>query len=211
MKTDNQLEQIDKVANVNSRPSWDNYYLTIAFVVAQRSFDPSSKCGCVLVSKDNRLLSTGYNGPLKGSIDEEIPLTRPEKYCHMLHGEENALLAYNGSYQDIQESTAYITGMPCHKCLRMLIQKGIARIVIGCNNTVLCSKNDEDAKAKEIMIYKWKDGSGYKYTTIPSGLKHYDDPSPRPRVEIKEIDAEQTKNVLSKTIEYINSKAATKS
>ena len=67
------------------RPAWDEYYLTIAYVVAQRSFDPSSKCGCVLVSRDGRVLSTGYNGPIKGSIDSKIPLTRPEKYCHMIH------------------------------------------------------------------------------------------------------------------------------
>ena len=100
--SDKELNEVDPKENVKQRPSWEEYYLAIAYVVSQRSFDPSSKCGCVLVSKDNRVLATGYNGPLKQSIDEEIPLIRPQKYKHMLHGEENALLAYNGSHQDIQ-------------------------------------------------------------------------------------------------------------
>ena len=47
----------------------------------------------------------------------------------MIHAEENAILAYNGSNQDIEGSSIYITGSPCHKCLRMIIQKGIKRIV----------------------------------------------------------------------------------
>ena len=136
--------------DLNKRPSWDEYYLTIAYVVAQKSFDPSSKCGTVIVSKENRILSTGYNGPIKGSDDKNIPLTRPEKYCHMIHGEENALLAYSGSYQDIQGATAYVTGRPCHRCLRMMLQKGITTIIYGSNVTKVVDK--KDMEAQEIML-----------------------------------------------------------
>jgi len=132
------------------KPSWDEYYLTIAYVVAQRSIDPSSKCGCVIVSKDNRILSTGYNGPIKHSKDSKIPLERPKKYYHMLHAEENALLAYNGSYQDIEKATAYVTGRPCHKCLRMLLQKGITKIIHSINNTKVVDK--DDIEAQELML-----------------------------------------------------------
>jgi len=149
--------------------SWDEYYLTIAFVTAQKSIDPSSKCGCVLVSEDNRILSTGYNGPIKGSDDSKIPLERPMKYCHMIHAEENALLAYNGSYQDIEDATAYVSGRPCHRCLRMLLQKGITKIVYSNANVTKCV-DKEDFEAQEIMINArtWrkkpdiieKDGSG---------------------------------------------------
>jgi len=133
-----------------TRPSWDQYYLTLTYVIAQRSFDPSTKCGCIIVSKENKVLSTGYNGPIKGSIDSEIPLTRPEKYCHMIHAEENALLAYNGSLQDIIGSTAYVTGRPCHRCLRDLIQKGITTIIYGDNMAVMMDKAETDAE--EIML-----------------------------------------------------------
>ena len=82
-------EETDKEVDIKEllamRPHKDTYYLSIAYVVAQASFDPSSKCGSVIVSTDGRILSTGYNGPIKGSIDEEIPLTRPEKYSHFIH------------------------------------------------------------------------------------------------------------------------------
>jgi len=169
------------------RPSWDEYYLTIAYVVAQRSFDPSTKCGCVLVSADNRILSTGYNGPIKGSIDAKIPLTRPEKYSHLLHAEENALLAYSGSQQDISGSTAYVTGRPCHKCLRMMLQKGIERIVYSSTNvTKVVDKTDMEAQ--EIMIY----GDNTKVNS--------------PRVEIVETGSTEVVNMLERTKLYIEQK-----
>jgi dCMP deaminase len=167
-------------ASLSSRPKWDEYYLAMAFVVAQRSFDPSSKCGTVIVSKDNRVLSTGYNGPIKGSVDSQIPLTRPQKYCHMIHGEENALLAYSGSFQDIQGSTAYVTGRPCHKCLRMMLQKGITRIVYGPNVTKVVDQSDIDAQ--EIML----------------GGRN---------VELIEMPKDMVQNILQKTIDYIEVKS----
>lgn len=132
------------------KPSFDDYYLSLAFIVAQRSIDPNTKCGCVIVSKDNRILSTGYNGPIKNSNDDQIPMVRPYKYYHMIHAEENALLSYNGSYQDIQNGTAYITNPPCHKCLRMLLQKGIKKLV-HTNIQTKCVDVD-DLEAQKIML-----------------------------------------------------------
>lgn len=142
----------------SSRPNWDSYYLSIAFVVAQRSFDPSTKCGCVIVSQDNRILSTGYNGPIKGSSDNLIPLTRPEKYYHFLHAEENALLHYSGSYMDIQNATIYVTHPPCHKCLRMILQKGIKNIITTPKVTKVVDEADITAQrlmlSRSDIIYK---------------------------------------------------------
>jgi len=174
------------------RPAWDEYYLTIAYVVAQRSFDPSSKCGCVLVSRDGRVLSTGYNGPIKGSIDSKIPLTRPEKYCHMIHGEENALLAYSGSHQDIQDGTAYVTGRPCHRCLRMLLQKGILRIVYSSANVTMVV-DQADIDAQEIMINDYEDND-------------MNLPNRNPRVEMVEMGADEVIGMLDRTHKYIERK-----
>ena len=137
------------------KPSWDVYYLTQAFLVSQRSIDPNTKCGAVIVSKDGRVLSQGYNGPLRNSDDSLIPLKRPEKYYHMIHAEENAILAYNGSYQDIEGSTIYITGSPCHKCLRMIIQKGIGHVVYAKFPITKC-QNKEDVEAADLM-YEYND------------------------------------------------------
>jgi dCMP deaminase len=166
---------------LDSRPTKYTYYLTMAYIASQASFDPSSKCGSIIVSKDGRILSTGYNGPIKNSIDEEIPLVRPDKYCHFIHSEENAILAYNGSYQDIAGSTIYITGRPCHRCLRMIIQKGITKIVYSQNNTMVVDQSDMDAQV--IM------------------LRHH------PEVEIVEImDNSDVQSLLAKTNDYIEAK-----
>lgn len=184
--SDEELKKVDIKKLLADRPNKDIYYLSIAFVVAQASFDPSSKCGAVIVSKDGRLLSTGFNGPIKHSRDEEIPLIRPFRYKHMIHGEENAILAYNGSYQDISGATIYVTGRPCSKCLRMILQKGIARIVYGRNVTHVVDQEDMDAQ--EIM------------------LRHH------PEVEVVEIrDDTDIQMLLRRTDEYIEMKSKMKS
>jgi len=117
---------------MTGKPTWDEYFLTMAFVVARRSIDPSTKCGCVIVSKSHRILSTGYNGPIRGSDDEYVRSlidNRETKYPVLIHAEENAVVTYSGSEQDITGATAYVTGIPCHRCLRMLVQRGITRVI----------------------------------------------------------------------------------
>jgi dCMP deaminase len=190
MVSNNEEPKIEEL--LEARPDFDTYYLTMAFVAARRSFDPSTKCGCVLVSKDGRVLSSGYNGPIKGSVDAEIPLTRPEKYCHMVHSEENALLAYSGSQQDIEGGTAYITTQPCHKCLRMLLQKGITRIVYGSGGKAVMI-NDAENEAQEIMIYNWE-GRGSNTE------------NPAPRVEMLIVDVNKVQDLLNETNDYIAQK-----
>jgi len=111
------------------RPDWDSFYLAQAFVASDKSLDPDTQHGCVIVSKDNRPISSACNGPIRNSVDENIPMDRPDKYDYIIHAEENAILFYSGSKFDIDGATAYITGRPCKRCLRMLIQKGIKRIV----------------------------------------------------------------------------------
>lgn len=134
------------------KPLYVDYFLTLANLVAQRSIDPSSKCGAVLVAADKRILSTGYNGPLRGADDAKVPLTRPEKYPHFLHAEENAILAYTGSLTDLIGSTMYITGRPCHKCLRMIIQRGIPNIIVSKSTPTVMQTDESEIKAWEEMM-----------------------------------------------------------
>lgn len=148
--SDSDLKNIDPLENLKSRLSWLDYAISIAFLVSQRSFDPSSKCGCVIIDRNKRILTTGYNGPIKNSDDSMIPLTRPSKYHHMIHAEENALLSYSGSHQDIQNAICIVTNRPCSRCLRGLIQKGITDIYYCDNNTMVV--NEEDIKEQELML-----------------------------------------------------------
>lgn len=123
------------------KKSWDEYFLELCDLISTRSIDPSTKHGCVIVDKDRRIVSVGYNGPVKGLNDANIPLTRPLKYKYFLHSEENALLF---SKVPLDDCTAYITGLPCSRCTRMLLQKGILKIVCGNRSSVCVDTEDLD-------------------------------------------------------------------
>ena len=167
---------------LENRPDWDSYFMTLTFVISQKSFDPNTCCGAVLVSKDKRILATGYNGPIKGAVDINIPTTAPEKYYHFLHAEENCLLSFYGSPSDIEGSTMYITGRMCHKCFRMMLQKGIKNFVIG-HGFAKCV-DEADMKAQELMMI----GQG---------------------INIKEFNnIEEIEKLLNRTADYIKYKAA---
>jgi deoxycytidylate deaminase len=69
------------------------------------------------LTKDNRIISTGYNGPASGLFDEYVPNTRPDKYNFMIHSEVNSILNAN---QDIAGCIAYVSGIPCFNfCVTM--------------------------------------------------------------------------------------------
>lgn len=157
----------------------------MCYLVAMRSIDPSTKCGAVLVSKENKVLSTGYNGPLKGSKDEMVPLVRPAKYAHILHAEENCFLAYNGSTQDLDGAILYVTSRPCHKCLRMILQKGIKNIVYG-NGNLGVMQDEAEKSIVDLMLSYF------------------------PPVNIRVVNnLHQVNNLLDHTKDYIKSKNPT--
>jgi dCMP deaminase len=119
------------------RPSWNQYFSSIARMVATRSTCLRRHVGAILVKK-KRILSTGYNGApagLKhcievGCLREEasIPSGTRHELCRALHAEQNAIVqaAYHGI--SIAGSTLYCTNKPCVICSKMLINAGIKRI-----------------------------------------------------------------------------------
>jgi len=124
------------------RPGWDEYFLAIAEVVSRRSPDPSTRHGCVLVDRDRRVISTGYNGPVAGLPNDMVPLTRPEKYDWFIHAEDNAVAF---ARCDLRGASAYVTGAPCAACFRRLLQVGIRRIVHGGRRSACITTAEEDA------------------------------------------------------------------
>jgi dCMP deaminase len=117
------------------RPDWDTYFITMCFLVSQRSIDQHTKHGCVIVDKEHGVLSTGYNGPPRGSNDENIPLTRPEKYPYLIHAEENAILNAARNGISLKGSIFYVTGHPCEHCFRMIVGTGATKVIIGSLNS----------------------------------------------------------------------------
>ena len=131
------------------KPDWDTWFLGMVVLSLTRSIDPDTKCGCVLVDKHNRFLSLGYNGPIRNSIDEEIPLCRPDKYYHMIHSEVNAILSSGAC--NLEGATCYTNIRPCHDCLKLLLQCGVSKFIFMDLPNAKCV--DEDSiKAQEIMM-----------------------------------------------------------
>ena len=110
--------------------SWDEYFMGIAMLAAKRSKDPSTQVGACIVSQDNIIISTGYNGMPKGCSDDEFPWNREgdeTKYPYVVHAELNAILNANG--RDLRGSRIYVALFPCNECAKAIIQGGVKEVV----------------------------------------------------------------------------------
>lgn len=108
--------------------SWNEYFMEIAKISAKRSKDPATQVGCCIVSKDNKIIGTGYNGMPRGCSDDEYSWERPEKHLYVCHAEQNALLNSN-DFKMLNGSTLYTTLFPCNDCTKIIIQLGVSKIV----------------------------------------------------------------------------------
>lgn len=113
---------------IQEKISWVDYYLGLAFMIAEKSTDPNTHHGCIIV-KDNRPLGFGYNGlPRKAKDDDYLikeKSSRPVKYLWYYHSEENALA---NCVIRPDGATAYVTGQCCNHCLYSLWQNGIIEV-----------------------------------------------------------------------------------
>ncbi len=110
--------------------SWDEYFMGIAMLAAKRSKDPSTQVGACIVSPENIIISTGYNGMPKGCSDDEFPWGREgadTKYPFVVHAELNAILNANG--RDLRDSRVYVALFPCNECAKAIIQSGVKEVL----------------------------------------------------------------------------------
>lgn len=122
------------------RPSNDEYFMSMAKLVATRSTCIRRQVGAVIV-KEKRVLSTGYNGAPKGSrhceelgcIREilDVPSGTRHELCRGVHAEQNAVVqaAYFGV--SVKDASIYTTTYPCSMCAKIIINAGITEIVYG--------------------------------------------------------------------------------
>ena len=113
--------------------TWDEYFMGVARLTAERSKDPNSQVGACIVSPDHKILSMGYNGFPNGCSDEDFPWNRESadpydnKYFYTTHSELNAILNYRGG--SLEGSKLYVTLFPCNECAKALIQSGIRTVI----------------------------------------------------------------------------------
>lgn len=119
------------------RPSWEEYFMEIAYLVAKRSTCLRRQVGAVIV-KNKNILATGYNGVPKGITHCEVtgclreklnvPSGERHELCRGLHAEQNAIIqaAYHGT--SIAGSHLFCTNRPCIICSKMIINAGIEKV-----------------------------------------------------------------------------------
>lgn len=114
----------------NDYINWDEYFMGVAMLAAQRSKDPNTQVGACIVSPDNIILSTGYNGFPKGCSDDEYPWEREgaeTKYPYVVHAELNAILNCNGN--SLRGARIYVALFPCNECAKAIIQAGLTEVI----------------------------------------------------------------------------------
>ena len=144
--------------------SWDEYFMGVAKLAARRSKDPSTQVGACIVSPENIIISTGYNGMPKGCSDDEFPWDRTgaeTKYPYVVHAELNAILNANG--RDLRDSRVYVALFPCNECAKAIIQSGVKEVVY---------LSDKYAGTAENMASKrMLDAAGVKYSRLRAATK----------------------------------------
>ncbi len=127
------------MADKEQRPSWDEYFMSVASLVSQRSTCLRRRVGAVIV-KEKRILTTGYNGAPSGLTHcleigclretMQIPSGERHELCRAIHAEQNAIVQAASFGVSVRGSTIYSTTYPCSLCAKMIINAGIVEIVI---------------------------------------------------------------------------------
>lgn len=133
------VHEAESYGVLKMRPSWDEYFLDIAKVVATRADCTRRKVGAVIV-KNNRIISTGYNGAPAGKPGcltdgacprgkltyEEQPKDIGYANCGSVHAESNAIIY---AHQDLRDATLYCTDKPCVECEKLIAGAGIKTVI----------------------------------------------------------------------------------
>lgn len=146
--------------------SWDEYFMGIALLSAQRSKDSNTQVGACIVDENKKILSLGYNGMPTGCEDDSMPWGREgealdTKYMYVCHAELNAIL---NSKISPHGAILYVTLFPCNECAKAIIQSGIKELVYMSDK--YCGSDDNIASKKmfDMVGIKYR-----KYT--PTGRK----------------------------------------
>jgi len=120
------------------RPEWDEYFLKMAYLVAERSTCLRHHVGAVIV-RDKRILTTGYNGAARGVKDclelgclrdeKNIPSGQRHEICRAIHAEQNAIIQAGLHGINIGDSIIYCTHSPCILCAKMLVNARVKKFV----------------------------------------------------------------------------------
>jgi len=121
-----------KKSQKSARPSWDEYFLEIAKVVAKRSTCDRANVGAV-IAKNKVILSTGYNGAPRGLAHcDDVGHEMVDGHCiRTAHAETNAIAQAAKNGTPIEGASIYLTISPCYDCFKMMVNAGIKEVIYG--------------------------------------------------------------------------------
>lgn len=113
------------------RPTWDEYFMSIARATAKRSTCDRLHVGAVLVTDDKRIIATGYNGSISGHEHcDDIGHLMYERGCkRTIHAEMNVILMCARHGIPTKDTILYVTHYPCPDCMKHINQAGIKEVV----------------------------------------------------------------------------------
>ena len=111
--------------------SWDETFMLMTKLIAQKSKEPNTKVGACVVDENNIIVGLGYNGFPRNCDDNEFPWEREGsvldvKYTYVVHAEANAIMNANKS---VKNCSIYVNLFPCNECAKIIIQSGIKEII----------------------------------------------------------------------------------
>ena len=117
---------------MSGRVSWDQYFMNIATEVASRSTCSRKHVGAVIV-RDKVILSTGYNGSIRGMPHcDEVGHMMEDGHCvRTIHAEANAVIQAATHGSRIEGASIYVTASPCWQCFKMIANAALTRVVFG--------------------------------------------------------------------------------
>lgn len=137
-KSRNALARTLSCADTFLRPDWQLYFMRLAFLAGSRSNCRKRRVGAIVVSDDNRVLATGYNGTPSSALncrdggcrrcaDSRVAQGQDLEQCLCLHAESNAVLEIGR--KKCANSTIYVTCKPCLSCAKMLCQVSVRCVI----------------------------------------------------------------------------------
>jgi len=115
-----------------TRVDWDSYFMNIAREAAKRSTCDRKHVGAVIV-RDKMILSTGYNGSIRGMphCDDVGHLIENDHCIATVHAEANAIIQAAKNGVRIDHAELYTTASPCWNCFQLLANSGISKVYYG--------------------------------------------------------------------------------
>jgi len=147
-----------EINGIKTRASWDEYFMQIALQAATRSTCDRKHVGAVIV-RDKIILSTGYNGSIRGMphCDDVGHMMENDHCVATVHAEANAIIQAARNGTSIDKADIYVTASPCWNCFKLIANSGIKRIFYHefyRDERILTVAHEAGIELKQVLVHE---------------------------------------------------------